>query len=444
MTTREDVINAIRQIEKAGYAGEATRTAQLELLMLPAPDLDRMLKRLRMACPQLFPTFSGAPAKPPPGAPPEQQGVAAQAMRRAEAALAQQQTVVADFDRQVIAALLSAHKTTTEGRALLDDLETQIDCAARSWDLTTTAGAREFQRFLISKLDSVIRVVEEANDDNNSKRSLAAAWAALYAAQGGPGESTTTKQDDSSSRNDAAAQDVSDISTDPYLSAFSPHEPEPAGPGAASGTSMPASMIPAIPGLGAMAPSGGSVPAGGIPAGLSPASLERALSPARFRDQPLEFDDEQTAAPDTPADEPEEEGSDPVGGPVGADPTTVRLPDGETVTVGTPRIAAVLRAAAGGTPVAEAFRQQGITIPPPGSAISSPVDAARVGPGDIGMFTDRHALALGNSKALLDGQIQQIGNVSGPSFLGWQHPPIDGETDAAIPAPTRLSAMLRA
>ena len=40
------------------------------------------------------------------------------------------------------------------------------------------------------------------------------------------------------------------------------------------------------------------------------------------------------------------------------------------------------------------------------------------------MFTDRHALALGASRALVNGQIQHISTVSGPSFLGWEHPPV--------------------
>ena len=79
--------------------------------------------------------------------------------------------------------------------------------------------------------------------------------------------------------------------------------------------------------------------------------------------------------------------------------------------------------------------QQGITIPAPGTAVSNPIDPVQVTPGDIGMFTDRHALALGHSKALLDGQIQHIATVSGPSFLGWEHPPA-GAT-ATAPASDR-------
>jgi hypothetical protein len=57
------------------------------------------------------------------------------------------------------------------------------------------------------------------------------------------------------------------------------------------------------------------------------------------------------------------------------------------------------------------------------------------------MFTDRHALALGESRALMNGQIQHISTVSGPDFLGWEHPPVPASTtppDAPNPpAPTR-------
>ena len=123
-----------------------------------------------------------------------------------------------------------------------------------------------------------------------------------------------------------------------------------------------------------------------------------------------------------------------------AGPTTLTLPDGETVIAASPQLAAAITAAVGGTPIAEAFHQQGITIPPPGTAVTSPIDPAQVTPGDIGMYTDRHALALGNGKALLDGQIQQIAAVSGPSFLGWEHPPAStatAPTASGMPIPTR-------
>src|SRR5262249_42106653 len=128
--------------------------------------------------------------------------------------------------------------------------------------------------------------------------------------------------------------------------------------------------------------------------------------------------------------------------PVG--PTTVALPDGDTVTAASPQLAAAIEAAVGGASIPEAFHQQGITIPAPGTAVADPIDPMQAAPGDVGIFTDRHPLALGPPKALLDGQIQHIATVSGPSFLGWEHPPAaatataPARTDA--PTPTRPAA----
>ena len=122
-------------------------------------------------------------------------------------------------------------------------------------------------------------------------------------------------------------------------------------------------------------------------------------------------------------------------------PTIATLPNGETLNAASPQLAAAIEAAANGTPIADAFRQEGMTIPPPGTAVSDPVDTSQLAPGDIGMFTDRHALALGDSRALLNGQIQHISTVNGPGFLGWEHPPVPvsapepNRTDP--PAPTR-------
>jgi hypothetical protein len=80
-----------------------------------------------------------------------------------------------------------------------------------------------------------------------------------------------------------------------------------------------------------------------------------------------------------------------------------------------------------------------MTIPAPGTAVDNPLDPATLAPGDIGIYTDRHALALGESRALVNGQIQHISTVTGLSFLGWEHPPVPVRVpDAADPpAPTR-------
>ena len=86
------------------------------------------------------------------------------------------------------------------------------------------------------------------------------------------------------------------------------------------------------------------------------------------------------------------------------------------MTAASPELAAVITAAVAGTPITEAFAQQHITIPPPGSPVTDPVDPHRLVAGDVGILTDRHALALGNGTALLDNRIQPAATVAGPGF----------------------------
>jgi hypothetical protein len=445
MATLGDVLAAIDRIERAGHAGEVTRHAWAEISMpMRSPqDYDRILDRLRAACPGLFPSPPAAPsASPPQGGAPEQQGDAARAMKKAEAALSQQQSATAEFDRQVIEALLHAHKTTEEGRRQLTELEAQIEGAARTWNLSTATGAREFQRFLIGKLRQIVAVVQDANDDDTSKQALAAAWAALYASQVGQDGAPPLGRDHAPGDGDTPHPEVlPDTEADPYLDAVPLDEPRGESMpqhSAASGPTMPA-------GFGGGTPGYGSMPVGGAPGEIPLAGLVQGL---QRRPAPEQLADENpVSAGGASSDEPgeKEAGDDPAAAPEPG-PTTVTLPDGETVTAATPQLAAVMQAAVSGTPIADAFRQQGIIIPPPGTAVTVPVDSSRVNPGDIGMFTDRHALALSNSKALLDGQIQHVADLRGPSFLGWQHPPTLGETTTPTqtPTPIRPSATVRA
>lgn len=199
--------------------------------------------------------------------------------------------------------------------------------------------------------------------------------------------------------------------------------------------------MPSIPSFGG----GGGLPSGGglgVPAGFplpnsGPAEAEEIddVRPSTddAEDRPDDEDDHQP---------PGDEHAEPASGP-----TTATLPNGETLTAASPQLAAAIEAAAGGTPIADAFREQGMTIPPPGTAVSDPLDPARLAPGDIGMFTDRHALALGESRALMNGQIQHISTVSGPDFLGWEHPPAPANAAAPgspnPPTPTRPAAAER-
>jgi hypothetical protein len=400
-----------------------------------------------------------------------QEGDAADTIRDAEAALAHQNSATALLDLQVITAVLNAHEKTAEGSEALDALQHDVEAAVRTRsDLDTPAGARDFQRFLVGKLTAIRAVVASASLDDTSKSALMAAWTSLYnffrPGESDAGERRPSTDGPIGSPTESAGQSrpiAADAGIDPYLDSLpadgSGLLPEDM-PAQISPTSMP--TTPATPGIpsfgGGAMPGGGAVPAGApgwaMPSGFSlPGPLQ--AGPLQGTDDERSPQDLDGGRPefDDPQDEPSsgKQGDDQadyeaVAEPMTAElptsgPTVVTLPNGETVIAASPQLAAAIKASADGVPIAEAFRQQGITIPPPGTAVSDPVELSQVAPGDIGMFTDRHALALGQSKALFNGQIQHISTVTGPSFLGWEHPPAPVTTTAPVrtepPAPTR-------
>ena len=392
------------------------------------------------------------PASAGEQAPAVGEGRAADAIRTAETSLAHQNSRSAQLDLQVITAVLNAHATNAAGREALDGLQRDLEAAvATRTDLDTPAGARAFQRYLIEKLHDIRTVVETAGLDATSKASLAAALASLYVGASGEEatESTTRPASPEPKLPDPKPSEPvvaapTDLGSDPLGDALLPEDllPVPAAAPAATG-GPPVPMAPPVAGIPPMG--GGS---GGIPAGpaLAPPTLDDLTSPrlpegddADLLGDPL-FDeplDDVATEPDTDDDSAGEEAAD----PVSDESTVVNLPNGETVTAPKPPLAAAITAAVAGTPIPEAFRQQGITIPAPGTAVAQPVDSARLTPGDIGMLTDRHALALGNGKAVFNNEIQPIASVTGPTFLGWEHPPEPGAGAAPPkpdqPAPTR-------
>jgi hypothetical protein len=388
--------------------------------------------------------------EPPPAA---AEGRAAEAIRIAETSLAQQNSVSAQIDLQVITAVLNAHTTHAAGRAALDGLQDDIEAAvANRTDLDTPAGARAFQRYLIGKLRDIKAVVETAGLDDTSKASLAAALAALYA-------STTTDSADEHApeqkpvappveHQPPAADIPADLGTYLFDDTLLPDDLAPLPTSTTASQPATAPMVPPVAAIPALGGGSGGQPAGPAPI---PLSLDR-LMPTRLPADDSVLDDPLLDVPleEVPGEpgvkEDDRTGEEPAA-PTPDDETVVHLPNGETVTAPSPQLAAVITAAVAGTPIPEAFRQQGITIPAPGTAVPSPVDPAQVIPGDIGMLTDRHALALGNGKAVLNNQIQPITGVSGPTFLGWEHPPGPGSgtptprsdqpTQPDQPTPTR-------
>lgn len=442
----------------------------------PSGAVDAVLAKLTAAHPSVF-----APAAATdPSAPPRPEGATADAIRGAESALARQRSDAAHLDLQVLTAIANAHATAAEGLAQLSALRRAVETAVASrTDLDTPAGARELQRFLVGTMRDIRNVVEHGGLDAESKAALAEALMALYAAStpeasglepttrprprvtdealvGDPDRPSPTAFDD------AGAPLPDELSTD----LVSDPNPLPAmAPSAVPAMAVPpfGAPMPATAPMGAMplgSPFSGGLPSApfGATPGLS-GSPRPDLSPAGLTATDLLGHDgrgpDEPPGPTDPKTTPEESVSDPGaddadpaadGRPspaeVEPEPTPVLLPDGQTVIAPTPELASVITAAVAGAPIPTAFSWQGITIPAPGSPVTAPVDPARLVPGDIAVLTDRHALALGNGKVLLDRQIQPLSSVTGPGFIGWQHPP---EPDPMSippvpPAPDRSAA----
>lgn len=314
------------------------------------------------------------------------EGAAAEAIRDAEVSLAGQQSVAAQIDLQVVSAVLNAHTEHGASVGALEQLQQDVENAIASRpDLSTAAGARSFQRYLIGKARDIRSVVDGADLDATSRAALVAALSSLYASSGTADDTTVTPE---------PAGDPSPIPAE---------NDSPQGAAPPSATAPPPAPAPPS----ATAPP----PATGLPGLQSGSDLSPLIEQLRHRQDP-------DPAADQPQEPPVETAAD------GAEESTeVLLPSGATITASSPELANVITAAVAGTPIAEAFSWQGITIPAPGSTVYEPVDPASLTAGDIGIFNDRHALSLGNGTALVDNQIAPVTAIGGAGFLGWQHPP---------------------
>jgi hypothetical protein len=480
VTVIQQVKDAITHIKDCtGDANEwrqGLTPTEMAVLVTTAPIDDAaligLLTKIRAGHPTLFDPRTGAPVTPRSPLPPAdgqgQQGEAATAIKKAEDDLVQQNSYTAQLDLDVITAILKAHATTVEGGEELRKLQQGVEAAVRArTDLDTPAGARDFQRYLIDKLREIGAVVESAHLDDGSKAALAGAWTELYESSKLAPPTTTAPQDPAGPQPGTAAEPALPPYGADHLGAGDPLLDQMLGDGLGGDSAWPATgpeaaaaspqqqapALPIMPGSpslgGGWAPPGGGL-GSGMPAPVGGPRMDESSGSgwsARPSDglslddllaqeePPAESDglsdDQQPAGggdtkPSETSEKPEPQAS---GGP-----TVVQLPNGDSVTAPNPQIARVIEAAVGGTPIGEAFRQQGMIVPPPGTAVTHPVDPGRLSSGDLGMFTDRQALALNRSQALFDGQIQPVASVSGPSFLGWLHPPGPGATTSSAPS----------
>ena len=446
MANYHDLLDAVARIRAATGSDSAWMTGlspeDIAVVANPASSsaaVEAVLTKLTAAHRAIFglgPTAADSQIVPEASA-----GAAADAIRTAETALAQQHSQAAQLDLQVVTAVLNAHTSHAESVAALERLQIEIgDAITSRTDLDTPAGARGFQRYLIDKLRDIRTVVETADLDATSKAAMAAALASLYAS------SSTALSDggEPSDRSPSRSEQVQPSAPVPS-SASSPAPAIPAGLGldplpptiadnsyppvdyplAPVPVPPPAATTPMSGGWGGAAPSPG-MPLGG---GLPPLPIG---SIPDFPSDPAGGPSPQGVKPhpDPVSTEPtDQQSADPTGQPSASedpdsqDPNSVELPDGRIIIAPNPQLAAAITAAVTGTPIAEAFSAQGITIPAPGSAIANPVQQTDLLPGDVGLFTDRYALALGDEKAWLDNKIQAIASLSGLGFIGWQRPP---------------------
>jgi len=471
LATHQDLLDAIARVRTAtgdpdgwtaGLSGQDVAAA-INPLSTPAV-LGAVLAKVVGAHPEVF----GSGARPGPAPPaPQPEGVAAEAIRDAEDALAQRKSAAAQVDLQVVTAVLNAHASHADGVAELDRLQREIeDAVAARVDLDTPGGARAFQQYLIGRLRDIRAVVETAGLDSGSRAALAAALAAMYAAaspENAAGDHDSPEPADERSDEDGEGdRDAGHTGEYRNRGPLDPPgwDPEPLGAfgddfGPAplpESAPAPAALPPAAGwgGVPAAAPFGGGMapaPAGGLPNFPADPLFARPGFPGgepgplteRDADEPPGDPEETTDQTGPEETGPEETGPDAPGEePPMAGATTVELPDGRTVTAPTPELAAVITAAVAGTPIAEAFGEQGITVPEPGTPVIGPVDVQQLLPGDIGVLADRHALALGDGTVLLDQRIGPISSVLGPDFLGWQHPP--APQTPPMPAPPEVPA----
>lgn len=393
----------------------------------------------------------------------QQRGDAADAIKSLERAMVLQQDDVADADLRLAEAVMQAHSTAEAGNQLLDALQTKIDDYIRANPgLDTPAGAREFQRFLIGVMDEIAGVVSNGSLDAASLEGIVTSLAQTYrvpeqvpveAPAAVPEEETPTPQptqvveqpDSSSTGPGSSVEQPVAAAADPVMDELLGADPavlsDTAVPAETAQAAVPAtSSMPNLGGLGM--PSGlGTTPSTGTSSAMP--SIPNLLGGNTSDPLADLLAEEEPVAVEEPAEEPDEpeDSEDSEEEPSGSEEggTVVTLPNGEKVTAPTAEIAGAITAAAEGTPVAEAYLQNGMVITPAGTAVEEPVDTADVITGDVGVFSDHHVIALGDSKALVNTSVEPVDDVVGPGFLGWEHPP-EAEAQDVVSAPTRVAA----
>lgn len=440
--------------------------------------------------------YRGAPDK---GAPPasdagpatteQQSGRAAEAVRKLQSELKQRFSTITDAEERLSEILLTARTATASGQDRLDDIQRRIVEAVNNpaMDTSTAAGEKAYLTFLRSQATAIRDALASASLTADQQAGAAQALATLYGAAddpapGGPSQAATppaTPPADPGAGTPApAAPDLvgpepADASAGPDPGwadlPATPADPVDSTPAAPLSQMAPlASMLPGtLGGLGSGSPLdglGGLIGSAGPLAGLGSQLAAPPAPEARDRTdsgpdspEPAHHDEHDTAANHDTSDKPErsttdtaQHGADPAAppqagppAPIAAPPSpTVTLPDGSTATARTPQAAQAVRDWLAGNTVDASYRQNGITLPPPGTPVTDPVDPSRLACGDVAMFRDHYEPVLSAVKGYLHGQVVPLATVtSRPDFLGFIDPtasaarPVPGPPPAAEPVP---------
>ena len=427
-----------------------------------------------------------APTVPASGPPTEDglSGAAAEAAKRLDAALEKNRTALNEADQKLADAILAAKSSSEQGKAQLQQLQQSIidQVTKLGPTLDTSAGQQQLADFLQGKTSDITSVLKNAGLDSASQSAvldgLTARYDALSGAKTGDegdGEKTPTGAAGTPPGAPApagtapagAAGDTSSagLPGDPMLDGLA-SDPLLSGLGSMLGPGMGA--LGSLPGMmGGMMPMGGGgrrITVGGhriwnrlgdpgryrrreglglpilpgtsktLPWAISTAAPRNPTDDGAVKDPPAGAKPETKPAGTEGATPPQEVTAGtgqvaPTGQPAPAD-TTVKLPNGATVTADSAALAKAGRAVLEGAPVDDAYRQAGINLSPAGAPVTAPVSPSRLVFGDIGQFTDHRVMALGDNKVWVNGQVTPLEQLqTGPNFLGWEHP--------AAPAPAQ-------
>ena len=348
--------------------------------------------------------------------------------------------------------------------------------------LNSPAGLLTFQKFLDEKLAEIQKILADAHVDSNTQAQILKELAEEYRTTGPKGdehdETGGAGGEGGNSGGSGGDGGTAGVGGDPaavgggsVAGGGDPLEDPLAGLGPLGGGMMDplSAMGPALAGLGSLPQMMSGMGGGGLPIGDVGSLLGSlggglaGMAKDGFNDKPADdapkspddgFKDEEGKKPEEPEQEfkddkpqpaPPTDPADPLAGdpkaknetaPEAAAPEAGKAQPGEpdlTVKAGDevftapdPTTKAVMDDVINkGMGVTAAYAAHNIQLPPPGTAVTAPVDPNMMKGGELGYFDAQEPiLALGNRKIWLDGQVQPLSALgSRTDFLGWTQAP---------------------